>query len=225
MKNLKNYQLSLKFKKLAEDPWTDHIFYLAPFLELTSTSKVIEFGLGKGSEVFIDFCQHVQSIELVVEKDNLNWVEYCENKFAGASNWKSKKIICDELLLKAHSIAWRSHNPIEYLESYPLHLEKMINSLFFDVKCDLIFIDCGFAPRADILNKLFYRAPILVAHDTNQDEKMYGWLRLSVPEKYTEVHFDTLQGLTFWVEKSQQNIINFLRNLQKIKIYKDKRTW
>lgn len=216
MEQLKNHKFIAKYKKLSENPWTDHVLYFAYFLKKYRVQSLLELGLGRGSEVFIDYCQKVTSVEIVVERENLDWFNFCKKEFSLATNWNPLKYECDKVLLQAHSIAWRSHNPIDYLKDYSARLDQMIEEIFAKKSYDLIFVDCGFAPRADIINKLFFKTPIIVAHDTNCDFKMYGWNRVLVPESYTIIHLSTSQGLTFWVEKSHNDVKEILFNLKNV---------
>ncbi len=219
--NIKKFQLPNRYRELAKSPWTDHVYYFVPIFEHLQVKNLLEFGLGNGSQVFIDYCDHVTSIEMVVDSENNQWFSHCKEKFSSVKNWTPIEYQCNELLLKAHSISWRSHNPTEFLKEYTFYLREVVTSFLRKENYELVFVDSGFAARADIINAVFSEVPIVVTHDTKHDPKMYGWGRIQVPGEYTEIHLDTPQGLTFWVRDSHQEWVETLLAVRKHLPYKN----
>jgi hypothetical protein len=205
--------LPYKYINLACEPYTDHAYYFIPILQKFPISRFLEFGLGKGTEVFLTYCKHVTSFEMVTQDSHLEWFNICKDLYSERSNWNAILFECDELLLQVNNIALQEGD-LRKIQGYKQHLESIVSKLCEQDNFECAFVDSGFIARADLVMALFNKVPIIAAHDTSGGTDAYGWNRIVIPSNYTKVVLPTPQGLTFWVDKSKSDLISYLKFLQ-----------
>lgn len=94
--------------------------------------------------------------------------------------------------------------------------ETIVSNLLEKNDFDVVFVDVGIHNRGDIVNIFLNKnIKVVFAHDTSRDanrilKNIYGYNIVS-NEDYKEIHFeDTYMGTTFWVLKSEEEIINHI---------------
>jgi predicted O-methyltransferase YrrM len=195
--------------------WTE---YFDNIFKITEIEKILEFGLGLGTEFLCDNAKDVVSVELSTGDFNKEWADKTQEKLKEYKNWKLHYIDIPEEIHKSNTDAIQNQYPLEDT-SYLSVLEKLINPFLNEKEYDIIFVDPGIHNRGDIVNLCFGNAKIIAAHDSDRTGRItpniYGYNIVEVPENYTEIHLnESYMGTTFWVDHTLENsefIINSLR--------------
>jgi len=178
--------------------------YIGKIFELTKVQTLLEFGLGGGTEYFLNKCKHVTSIEIGVSKRHKQWYEKCKEEYKSYTNWEAIYIEGSTRFIDADRLA---HERIHGYSEHMPELRELIQSLD---RQDMIFVDAGIHNRGDIINLLFEldKADIIAAHDTSRFAKrcvdIYGYNRLVIPKNFAEFHFEGgTVGTTIWVKENK----------------------
>jgi len=196
---------------MARTKYQDWIPYFDKLFEQIKIKNFLEFGLGEGTEYFLNKCDSVTSIEISTSPRHKKWYDKCKEKYIGYRNWKPIYIKGSDKIIKADQLANKHGNPISYNDHIP-ELKKVIQSI---TSQDMIFVDSGIHNRGDILNLLFEenRFDIITAHDTSRKKmryySIYGYNILKVPNDFAEFHFEGgTVGTTFWIKENKLGINN-----------------
>ena len=166
--------------------------------------RLLEFGLGEGTEYLLDNAGEVVSVEISLGEFNRGWHDRCVEKYAGYKNWGVKYIEAGEGIRGGHEKITREGGLGDYGD-HMMELRKIVDGC--GAGWDLIFVDPGIGLRGDLVNMVFGRAGVIVGHDSSRDGKrvrkgVYGYDRVLVPGNYEEIHFeDTYCGTTVWVDR------------------------
>lgn len=216
---LSDLSIYQNYVDLVNHPYTDHSFYFIPFLKRFKINNFLEFGLGVGSKVFLDLCANVTSFEMSVSPSNIDWFNRCKIMFLDAKNWNPILFECSGKLIDANIIAMNHGNP-SYDSIYVSVIDSLVCKLCSETKFDCAFVDSGFLPRADLVIALFDKVPVVVAHDTSGGVEDYGWNRIQTPSNYVKITLPSPQGVTFWVHELREDMIAYLKFMQKNYKYK-----
>lgn len=185
--------------------YQDWIPYVKKIFQWVKVNDLLEFGLGDGTEFFLENCKTVTSIEISgCKHSNGDWYDKCIEKYKQYKNWEPIYIEGSDKMRKAD---WRARRYPEnpYHEHIP-YLIEIIEPLRYR---DMIFVDSTHT-RGDILNILFEldKADIIAAHDTSRFKercvRVYGYDRLIIPKNFFEVHFENdTAGTTFWIKENK----------------------
>lgn len=179
--------------------------------------SVVEFGLGDGTQFFLERADRVKSVEVVSPRLGAaakDWFLKCQEKYRTYANWESSFIICDDLLKTADIRALEQKiDPATVDGAYLSSLTKIVDDALGGQSFDLGFVDYGLHLRGDLVNALFGRVPVIVAHDTNTTPEIYGWNKIKVPADYVRVHYQKGQGTTFWIRKDRADLIKAMQSL------------
>ncbi len=218
---LLSYEPTLRTdQELAASPWTDHVRHFEKLFKSIKIHSFLEFGLGEGTKYFLDHCDEVTSIDLIpdnnrkVKNVNTAWHQQCINLYKDYPNWDSQLYYCSDLLSQADEISNSRCDPEQFIPDYLLEI-KAICDQFITKTYDVIFVDPGVVVRADIVNELFGRTDIIVAHDywepkPNTYEGPYGWNKINTPSNYEKIFFPSGSGTVFWINKDRVELINAL---------------
>lgn len=206
---MKNYEFTP-----AQD-WT-HVF--DKIFKIVNVEKILEFGLGLGTEFLCDNCKNVTSVELSIGNYNKEWTELVQEKLKNYNNWTLHYIDLPDDIKQANQNAIDYKYPLVEL-NYLNSLSEIVGEHLIGNYYDIIFIDPGIHNRGDIINFCFGKSPIIAAHDTSKSgiiiENIYGYNIVNVPENYEEVHFDGGLGTTLWVNKDYEFYNLIVENLKK----------
>jgi hypothetical protein len=194
----------------SNNSYTDHVQAFKRIFENEHINNFLEFGLGEGTGYFLDNCDFVTSVEIVPPNSNLYWLNYCKTKFSSYKNWNPILYAYPSTINIANETAKKSLDPCLYDSSYILDIKTLIQGLFKNKKYDLAFIDPGIFLCGDIVNELFNKVDIIVAHDTNDLPKCYGWNKIFHPSNYAKIVFSGGCGTTFWINKEKKELIKKL---------------
>lgn len=210
---------SINFSFLSKSLATDHVYVFNELFKLIPNCDILEFGCGYGSKYLLENCNHLTSYEITV-KDRFNYImpwfikvnAQLKPKF---SNWQLEMYVLNEKVNRANNIALEGKDPRLSDNQYLAEIRKFFNKICTDKLFDIIFIDPGIHIRADFVNEAFNRSDIIVVHDTNFNNLVYGWNRIKVPSNYTKIHFNYGSGTSIWIKNDRQPLINvFKKNLQ-----------
>lgn len=134
--------------------------------------KVLEFGLGDGTEYLLDNFKFVFSHELIRSDF---WYQKTVERFKDRKNWKHKLVLFDD-------IGFEDYNP-----DLPSLLINDIDWMMSKYKFDVVFIDGDYHVRGDIANIIFsYMPRFVIIHDTNFAWEEDGYGRMRIPDLYTK---------------------------------------
>ncbi len=109
----------------------------------------------------------------------------------------------------------RGIDPALYDANYLLELKALCNDTLKNQPCEVAVINSSMPLRGDLVNELFDRVPIIVAHETN---KIGVWDKVNIPSNYEKIVFSQGQGSTFWVRKDKTEAIQALQRDAGIKV-------
>lgn len=202
----------LTYEKLANDPYTDHVRYFRKIFEKVNIPSFLEFGLGNGTKYFLDHCEKVTSCEILLPSQSDGWFRHTFEMFSKANNWVPLLKNTTPGMQRADAMARdEKKDPALYDASYLLELKDLCDELFAVNSFDMVFVDPGIHCRGDLVNELFQRAAIIVAHDTGYGSKEYGWYKIQTPSNYEKITFMEGCGTTFWVRKDRTEVIHALQ--------------
>ncbi len=197
------------FDQLKTDRWTDHVLFFSTLFKYAKINSFLEFGLGAGTQFFLENCGQVTSVELITEPvaSGKAWFEKCRSMYDGVSNWTGILYVCGPAAAEITRLGHLGKNEL------PLDAETMaevtkVTNRFVPTKdqYDLIFVDCGILFRSDLTNQMFGKSDIVVAHDTGDAYFTYGWNRLEHPAEYC-MFKTTDNRTTAWIKKSRAELI------------------
>ena len=177
-------------KELADSKWTDHTKCFAKLLEIQNIDSFLEFGVGEGTKFYLDHCKEVCSVEILgqAKMGNLPYYYDCCVLFNQYPNWSSILHFCGNALNNAVEIAeiYRV-NPESLNNEYMQEIHQICDDLFKDKKYDAVFVDSAVIVRGSIVNALFNRTDIIMAHDYNALPHIYGWNWVKTPSSYEQI--------------------------------------
>ena len=172
-------------------PTQDWHHYFSEIFKMRNINSILEFGLGLGT-----------GYELKEYK-----------------NWKCDYIDLPDDIKEADERAQKMLFPLGDL-SYLKSLKKITDPYLSRKKYDIIFVDAGIHTRGDLVNLSFDKSKIIAAHDTSRMserviQNIYGYNIVNVPDNYTEIYYGcTYMGTTMWIENSDSDLINHMRNFK-----------
>lgn len=218
--------------------------HVACFKEIFSKVKIkalLEFGLGPSTKYFLDSCKRVISVEVITNgygpnrlqkflkfyKDYSNWVPIAYfSDFHGDMTWAPYKFLGSDHVYKACSyqcVTGLHYKDVD--EHYLKELNEFITNLSKYNKIDAALVHPILYLRGDLVQLLFDKVPIIVAHDTctrvSGTINGYGYVRVKTPDNYEEIYLPLVQeqvkipGTTVWIMKKPEynELIQSLKKL------------
>jgi len=185
----------------------DHVQHFKKLFENIKIKSFLEFGLGSGSEYFLDNCEEVTSCSITLQSQGLYWRERTDlvHRY---SNWTPILKYGGVALQQANLLCSRDFkDPALYDGAYLLELKDICDDLLKDKQFEVVFVNPDFHMRGDLVNELFDRVPVIVARDTNIAPEIYGWRKIYTPFNYTKIEYKDGQGMTFWVRHDREDVI------------------
>lgn len=214
--------------------YTEHIRHFKRLFSKMHVRTFLEFGCGFSTKYFIDHSEKVISVEFVTPGSGPEWLKYCMELYQDCTSWMpiayfsgpcldtswaSYKYIGSESVYKA-----AAYQPV-YRKSYAmvdpsflLDLNKFVNQQIAENAIDVAFVDAGICIRGDLVQILFGKVPVIVAHDIGRSDRrklneVYGYGRLDVPKDYVEIYIPFGMGTAFWV-KREDKYLEVIKGLQ-----------
>ena len=104
----------------------DWVEYFDNIFKVTEIEKILEFGLGLGTEFLCDNAKDVVSVELSTGDFNKEWADKTQEKLKEYTNWKLHYIDIPEEIHKSNTDAIHNQYPLEDTSYLPV-LENLIN--------------------------------------------------------------------------------------------------
>jgi len=174
--------------------------------------KMVEFGLGVGTQFFLDRCEHVTSIEIYTKDGGLAealpmssdyWMGHFREQLAQYDNWEIIGVEIGEEMIRAERDivgkfgTERGSDPRD--QSYKREIGAIVNKHVKGKGYEYAFVDAGVHTRGDIVNALFGVVPVISAHDFRDSERVYGYHRIVVPDDYEIIDGEKCgEGIRFW---------------------------
>lgn len=198
----------LTYENLLHNGYTDHVQHFRKFFQHRKPGSFLEFGLGYGTKYFLDHCAQVTSVEILLPNQSYDWVDQTLDLLQDYTNWTPIIKQGSRNLLIANDLSGKeAKDPALYGSLYRLELKEICDELFKDKQYEVAFVDPGFHMRGDLVNELFDRVPIIVAHDTGYAASQYGWNKIQTPSNYEKIVFREGAGVTFWIRSDQTDLI------------------
>jgi hypothetical protein len=206
---------------------THHVLIFKKIFENTKIRTLLEFGLGYSTKYFLDQCTKVISVDIIthgygpdvmkkfmrIYSDYSNWIPIA--MFSGyiglEYDWAPYKHMASESIYKATSYACAYHKNYSKIDDfYLVEMDAFIKNLLKYNKANLAFVGHATFIRGEVVQLLFDKVPIIVAHNTNKrkigdQDDPYNLVRLVTPQNYEEIYFASEGGTTVWVQKNEKN--------------------
>lgn len=217
--------------------YSDHISHFKEVFKRLKVRTFLEFGLGFSTKYFLDNCNKVISVEFVTPGSGPEWCKKClslyQDEYSNWTpivyftghlidvNWAPYKYLGSESVYKAASYQSSNHKNYALIDNFYLkELDAFIRRLSQSHQIDVAFVDPGIYIRGDLVQLLFGKVPVILAHDTNVraigvEDDVYGYSRVITPEDYEEIFFSYGAGTTVWVIKNEK----FMSLVEALKSY------
>lgn len=208
--------------------YLDYIAHLKMLFDNLEVTTFLEFGLSPSTKYFMDNSKKVISIEFFSHWFDPSWMKRYINLYKYYDNWSpviylfkkhknsdwipykyfgSQKVYdAASYQIKCYTTNHKSVSP-RYLNDLNNFIKKQIKGHLVDVA----FIDAVFPLRGDIVQLLFNKVPIIIAHDIackklrkDNPKDIYGYNRIIVPRNYAEIYIPFGEGTAFWIKKENQ---------------------
>lgn len=174
-------------------------------------NKMLEFGLGNGTEFLADYVGYLQSVELAVNEGHKQWYDTISSKLQSYKNWKSEFILCPESIVNADIEVLKNKNYNATDKSY-LPLLKNIVQPYLQESWDLVFVDPGIHLRGEMISWCIEKnIPIIVNHDT-EFQTLYGYDLIDL-KHYKYYSFNTTHGTGVFVNLNDPSNKELLEKL------------
>lgn len=205
------------YEYLAENPWTDHVQHTAKLFQLLPVSSFLEFGMGEGTKFYLDQCDHVTSVETLGRLGRSiheRCYQQCLSLYKNYPNWNPLLYDCSSDICEAVDMVHEFQiDPAVIDPTYLEEIKELCDDLFAKRSYDVVLVDPGLILQGDIINELFDRTDIIVAHDFNGNSQLYGWYKIKTPAHYQLIHFTEGEGTAFWIKKTRGELIHQLQTL------------
>ncbi len=218
--------------------YTDHIVHMKKIFESVKIKTFLEFGTGFSTKYFLDHANKVISVEFVTNGYGPAWIRECIDLYHDFSNWipitffsgyygdtswAPYKYLGSESVYKACSYQAANHKSYVAIDDFYLkELDSFIGNLFKCHNINIAFVDPGIYLRGDLVQLLFNKSPIIIAHDTavrmaEKSNDVYGYCQITTPENYEEIYLNGGQGTTLWIviNESTKNFIEVMKEYAK----------
>lgn len=209
-----------------ETGYTDSIPHIRELLNHLKVKSFLEFGVGYSTKYLLDHCNKVISVEFITAANSPIWIHKCLNLYKNYANWvpivyfsnyhgdigwAPYKYRGSEHVFKADSFQIANHRSYASIDDFYLtELNAFVISLVKCHKIDAALVDPGIYLRGDLVQLLFGKVAVIVAHDTppvcntKAIDDLYGYTQIVVPDDYEEIFFPQGQGTTMWILKKKE---------------------
>jgi hypothetical protein len=216
--------------------YTDHVSHFKRIFSQYKVRTFFEFGLGYSTKYFLDQCEKVISVEFVtlgygpewlqktmrLYRDRTNWIPISYfTGYQGNTHWASYKYMGSDSVYNAAAHQCLTHQSYTSIDRHYLtELNDFIQSLVELHPIDIVFVDSALMIRGELVQLLFGKIPVIVAHDTKFRadtviDDPYGYTRIITPKNYEEIYIPKGLGTTVWIIKKDE----FKTLAQDIKAY------
>lgn len=167
-------------------PYTDWATIVDTTIVNKKEIKMLEFGLGDGTQYLVDNFEFVYSHELIDDSQPnlINYYNTALNKYSSYTNWASELVM------------WKDIGFKDYDPNLPIQLLNRIDELFLMYKFEAVLVDGGYHVRGDIANYILnkWSPDYVIIHDTNFAYEVDGYTRIQLPSSYTTIEYLSGEG-------------------------------
>jgi hypothetical protein len=189
---------------------TAHVAIFKKIFETTKIKTVLEYGLGFSTKFLLDNCNKVISVDVItygygpnvmmkfieLYKEYSNWIPiaYISGETGYVNSWAPYKHLGSEALYRATSYQNLHHKSYAKIDDFYI---TEFNA----------FVGHATKIRGDVVQILFDKVPIIVAHNTQarmtkvKEDDLYGYIDVVAPDDYEEIFFKLEGGTTVWIKK------------------------
>ncbi len=203
----------------------DHIRYFKDIFEKIKVKTLLEFGIGYSTKYYLDQCTKVLSVEFISGGYGPGWMKKFIELYRGYSNWipiayftdykgdmawAPYKYIGSDGVSKASSYQASTYMSYSTIDNFYLNeLTTFVKNLTKYNKIDLALVDPGNYLRGDLVQMLFDKSPIILAHHVDFSflrlkDDIYGYSRIVTPDNYEEIHLQEGLGTLLWIKKTPE---------------------
>jgi hypothetical protein len=213
-----------------ETGFCDYIPHMQKIFDNYKVKTLLEFGLGYSTKYFLDHCTKVISVEFITRSLKPDWIKYCLGLYQDYSNWipvayfsnypgdfswAPYKFFGTSKLYEAET----QYSPTLQFPTdgaYLTELNTFITNITKYHKIDLVLVDPPTLLRGPLVELLFDKASVIVAHDcysyyTEQITDIYGYRRVKVPDNYETIFINKGKTTLVWIKKSEETLIQLLK--------------
>lgn len=208
---------------------TSHVICFKEIFHTLKIKTLLEFGMGYSTKYFLDSCKKVISVEIITHgygpdrmkqfigfyKSYSNWTPIAYfSGFQGDMSWASYKYMGSDAVYKAASYQCATWLHYDQIDSFYLkELNEFTGNLTKYNKVEAALIEPTLFLRGDLVQILFDKVPVIIAHNTvsraQGKEGPFGYVRVKTPENYQEIYIPTYQGAdmigtTVWILKKPE---------------------
>ena len=226
MPEILNYE-DITYDNLAEiakhTSYTDHIPHFRSLFHVFKPKRFLEWGCGYSTKVFLSHCEHVSSVEILLDENDDLWLKECEKIYQNCENWLPIRLLASTQIRDA--CIYQSSEHKDYAEIDATYVAELNDALLSHLPVEISFIDAGVYIRGDLVElSLQQQIPVVIAHDTanlfpdypnltyrKTNKGLYGWFKIKEHDEYEKIFLDHGQGTMFWIHKSKQNLIDAMQ--------------
>jgi hypothetical protein len=162
--------------------------------------QILEFGLGVGTECFLDKGHTVHSVEILSSIQNTSWFDNMKQKYQNRA-WRGSFVqISGEIDNIEINERVKGYYDIQKSPMIQETLRGIITPYFQEQTYDFIFVDPGIHLRPEIVNLAFEtQTKFIATHDTSVGHNHYGWEYLNHPPIYQRLCDSNGMGTTLFV--------------------------
>ncbi len=218
------------------DGGSSYVVYLNEVFQKTKVRACLEFGVGYGTKMLLDNCNKVLSVEVVTHgygpgrikqfisfyRDYSNWIPISYfSGYYGDMSWAPYKYTGSDAVYKACSYQCATACDYSLIDPfYQKELGEFIGNIVKYNKVDMALVHPILFLRGDLVQLLFDKVPIIIAHNTEllikgENPDFWGFTRVKTPEEYEMISTLGRTGTTIWVKKKPeyQELIQKLKNV------------
>jgi hypothetical protein len=203
------------------------INYLPHFHQLFQERPIhtfLEFGMSLNTKYFLDSCKKVISVETISPHFGPSWMQQYMDLYKGYSHWipiafftgyqgetswAPYRYIGTRKVYDAMIYQMATYKSFtQFDDFYLVELNGFVNNICRTYPVDVALVYEVNYLRSDLVQTLFGKVPIIVAHEieANFKEKkddLYGYSRIVVPINYESIF---LNGTMMWIQKTPENL-------------------
>ena len=204
--------------------YTDHIPHFNHIFSAKKMHTFLEFGLGFATKFFLDHCDRVISVEFVTNGYGPDWLKECLMLYRRAPHWTPIAYFSDyskdmswaplyfvggKMVSDACGYQCATHQWYALIDdSYLKELDGFISNIIDETPVDIAFVDAGIYLRGDLVQLLFGKVPLILAHDCprtpGDKDDVYGYCRVKPPADYEEITIRTGKNTTIWIRQNEE---------------------
>lgn len=201
----------------------DHTPVFEKIFETLKVRTLLEVGLGYSTKYFLEACTKVISVEFVFATWDADWMKTCLSLYRGHSNWVPVVYFSDfdgdfswapykyhgsDELHMAYSYFLATGQSYAAIDRcYQNEMRFFLSKLTKYNTIDVAVVDSRMVFRADVVQDLFEKIPVILAHNTRTSHLQphpYGFASLQVPANFEEIRIPRGAGVTIWVKKTEE---------------------